>query len=455
MRSRLLLLLLGLGVALGVHAAESAALCLPAGEPSGRWSDAAALGGFRVAAVDSGERVIVTAEGARWHLRAVDARGGVHDATVPVPVTAQAREDLVWLARSLLKPSGEGGWGPPRTAYTPLPVAPVPRAVAPPPQQAAVASSSTSSPKSSPSSSPVASRPAAPRAPASRPAAKATASEDASLWLAPPELPALPVSGSSPWSGVPPAALAAPPLAALPVAALPVAAPLVAAPPVAALPVAALPVAAPPVAGMPVAAMPVAAVPSASVASVAAPSAASGSLAELASPPRLGLATGLGGALGYRGDTGLGVALRLDVVAELRWLRISASGTWQPEAMLDALGAERRASQFGFGGGLGWMGAGRVRPLAMVESGVALRRYTQANLIVADLAVPFAGVRAGARWSLSPEVLLEPYAALYMDLMPVTFETEEGRTAASWGAGSVGVTVLGQFGANSRLNSEE
>jgi hypothetical protein len=203
--------------------------------------------------------------------------------------------------------------------------------------------------------------------------------------------------------------------------------------------------------------MPVAAVPlaSASVASVAAPSAASGSLAELASPPRLGLATGLGGALGYRGDTGLGVALRLDVVAELRWLRISASGTWQPEAMLDALGAERRASQFGFGGGLGWMGAGRVRPLAMVESGVALRRYTQANLIVADLAVPFAGVRAGARWSLSPEVLLEPYAALYMDLMPVTFETEEGRTAASWGAGSVGVTVLGQFGANSRLNSEE
>ena len=445
MRSRLLLLLLGLGLALGVHAAESAALCLPAGEPSGRWSDAAALGGFRVAAVDSGERVIVTSEGARWHLHAVDARGGVHDATVPVPVTAQAREDLVWLARSLLKPSGEGGWGPPRTAYTPLPVAPVPRAVAPP--QAAVASSSASSPKSSPKSLPVASRPAAPRAPASRPAAKANASEDASLWLAPPEAPALPVSGSSPWAGAPPAALPAPPLAALPVAA----------PPVAAMPVAAPLVAAMPVAAMPVAAVPVAAVPSASasVASVAAPSAASGSLAERASPPRLGLATGLGGALGYRGDTGVGVALRLDVVAELRWLRISASGTWQPGAMLDALGAERRASQFGFGGGLGWMGAGRVRPLVMVESGVALRRYTQANLIVADLAVPFAGVRAGARWSLSPEVLLEPYAAVYMDLMPVTFETEAGRSAASWGTGSVGVTVLGQFGANFRANSEE
>ena len=64
-------------------------------------------------------------------------------------------------------------------------------------------------------------------------------------------------------------------------------------------------------------------------------------------------------------------------------------------------------------------------------------------------------VRAGARWSLSPEVLLEPYAAVYMDLMPVTFETEAGRSAASWGTGSVGVTVLGQFGANSRANSEE
>jgi hypothetical protein len=50
------------------------------------------------------------------------------------------------------------------------------------------------------------------------------------------------------------------------------------------------------------------------------------------------------------------------------------------------------------------------------------------------------------RWSLTPEVLLEPYAALYMDLMPVTFETEGGRTAASWGAGSVGVIVLGHFG---------
>jgi hypothetical protein len=155
---------------------------------------------------------------------------------------------------------------------------------------------------------------------------------------------------------------------------------------------------------------------------------------------------GVGGAVGYRGDTGVGVALRLDVVAETRWLRVSASGTWQPGAMLDALGAERRASQFGFGGGLGWMGAGRVRPLGMVESGVALRRYTQANLIVADLAVPYAGVRAGARWSVSSEVLLEPYAALYMDLMPVTFETEAGRTAASWGMGSVGLVVLGHFG---------
>jgi len=178
-------------------------------------------------------------------------------------------------------------------------------------------------------------------------------------------------------------------------------------------------------------------------------------LAELALPARPRLATGLGGALGYRGDTGLGVALRLDVVAEVRWLRISASGTWQPGAMLDTLGAERRAAQFGFGGGLGWMGTGRVRPLAMVESGVGFRRYTQANLIVADVAVPFAGVRGGVRWSLTPEVLLEPYAALYMDLMPVTFETEAGRTAASWGTGSVGVTVLGQFGANSRASSEE
>ena len=435
MRSRLLLLL-GLGLALGVHAAESAALCLPAGEPSARWSDAAALGGFRVAAVDSGERVIVTAEGARWHLHAVDARGGVHDATVPVPVTAQAREDLVWLARSLLKPSGEGGWGPPRTAYAPArdvagpvaagpvgagPVAAGPRAVAPP--QAAVASSSASSPKSSPKSSPPASRPAAPRAPASRPAAKATVSEDASLWLASPEVPALPVSGSSPWAGVPPAALAAPPSAAMPVAAMPVAA-------------------------MPVDAMPLASVASASVSSVAISSAASGpsSLAELAAPPRLGLATGVGGAVGYRGDTGVGVALQLDVVAELGWLRIGASGTWQPGAMLDGLGADRRTAQFGFGGGLGWMGTGRLRPLAMVESGVGFRRYTQANLIVADVAVPFAGVRGGVRWSLTPEVLLEPYAALYMDLMPVTFETEGGRTAASWGAGSVGVIVLGHFG---------
>ena len=99
MRSRLLLLLLGLGLALGVLAAESAALCLPAGEPSARWSDAAALGGFRVAAVDSGERVIVTAEGARWHLHAVDARGGE-----PLPRPSGKAAILPWFS---LCPSSE------------------------------------------------------------------------------------------------------------------------------------------------------------------------------------------------------------------------------------------------------------------------------------------------------------------------------------------------------------
>ena len=449
MRSRLLLLLLlGLGLALEVQAAASAALCLPAGEPSARWSDAAALGGFRVAAVDSGERVIVTAEGARWHLHAVDARGGVHDATVPVPVTAQAREDLVWLARSLLKPSGESGWGPPRTAYTPARDVAVPVAVVPVAVGALAVAPMPSTP--TPSTRPPSTRPPSARPPSARPpsgppqaAVSATDSaaglEDAPLWVATLDVPALPVSGASPWAGAPPAAPAPPPAAPAPPPAAPAPPPVVPAPPPAAP-------APPPVASpLPVAA----ALADTSVAPL--PS----SLVLRAAPQRLGLATGVGGAFGYRGDTGLGVALRLDVVADLRWLRISASGTWQPGAMLDALGPERRASQFGFGGGLGWMGTGRVRPLGMVEGGVALRRYTQANLIVADLAVPFAGVRAGVRWSLTPEVLLEPYAAVHMDLMPVTFETEGGRTAASWGAGSVGVTVLGQFGTKSRVSSEE
>lgn len=111
-RSASLALALLFALALGRAAwgAPSAVLSLPPGEPASEWTEAASLGGFRLGLESTGDRVQITVDGARWRIHVVDADGVVHDVVVTAPGSSQAREDLVWLARSLLTPVAHGGW---------------------------------------------------------------------------------------------------------------------------------------------------------------------------------------------------------------------------------------------------------------------------------------------------------------------------------------------------------
>ncbi len=114
------------------QAAPAMTMTLPVGTALGAWAEAAALGGFRLGADAAGPHVAITADAAGWHLHAVDAAGVTRDAVVAAPGSSQDREDLVWLARSLLTPVGQGGWGavsaPADPVATATPLPPVPSA---------------------------------------------------------------------------------------------------------------------------------------------------------------------------------------------------------------------------------------------------------------------------------------------------------------------------------------
>ena len=94
----------------GAWAAGRPELVLPATEDPANWADAVGLGGFDIGSRAVVPRVDVTVDAVGWHLKATDAAGHVRDATVPPPKDAQGREDMVWLARSLLTPASSSRW---------------------------------------------------------------------------------------------------------------------------------------------------------------------------------------------------------------------------------------------------------------------------------------------------------------------------------------------------------
>ncbi|MFZ5481797.1 MAG: hypothetical protein ACOZNI_33860, partial [Myxococcota bacterium] len=131
-------------------AAAAIPVALPLSESPATWEQALALGGFTVGTAQSGPQVSLANQGEYWLLRVRDANGKVQEVNVLPPVTQQDREDIVWLAMSLLKPAGGGStWSDvPTQVSTPTPVpsptppppkAPTKPAVTPPPATTATA----------------------------------------------------------------------------------------------------------------------------------------------------------------------------------------------------------------------------------------------------------------------------------------------------------------------------
>lgn len=100
---------------------------LPPGEDPSQWLKPLSLAGLAPGGPGGGAWVELRDEGSRWRLRVQDSAGLVRETTVAEPGSPQAREDVAWLAASLLKPAS--------TSSRTLPVAPgLPPPPAPPPR---------------------------------------------------------------------------------------------------------------------------------------------------------------------------------------------------------------------------------------------------------------------------------------------------------------------------------
>lgn len=124
------------GLLLLVTAALAAVpVLLPPTEDPALWLKPLSLAGLEPGARGAGSFVELRDEGARWRLRVLDSAGLLREATVAEPTTAAAREDIAWLAASLLKPASPTS----RTLPTapgldlPPPPPPTPTRVRPPP----------------------------------------------------------------------------------------------------------------------------------------------------------------------------------------------------------------------------------------------------------------------------------------------------------------------------------
>ncbi len=85
-----------------VALAEPAVLVLPPGESPDLWRTPATLVGLELGSAGTGPQVSVEVHGASLRLVARDSQGNQKAMTVPAPRTAAEREDLLWLAVSLV-----------------------------------------------------------------------------------------------------------------------------------------------------------------------------------------------------------------------------------------------------------------------------------------------------------------------------------------------------------------
>lgn len=88
-----------------LHAALAAVpFQLPAGEVVADWAAPMALAGFAPGPAGAAPSVILEPDGGAWRLVVVDVDGGHHTTRVVPPRSSREREDLVWVAQSLINP---------------------------------------------------------------------------------------------------------------------------------------------------------------------------------------------------------------------------------------------------------------------------------------------------------------------------------------------------------------
>ncbi|MBN1337163.1 MAG: hypothetical protein JXB39_14480, partial [Deltaproteobacteria bacterium] len=104
---------------------------LPPGQAATEWQDALSLAGFRAAQGSADVMLVPAASG--WTLRVRDPSGRVREVAVPTVRTAEDRENVAWLAKSLLRTSvtvdlglSDTGGSAPETAHAWDAVAPSP-----------------------------------------------------------------------------------------------------------------------------------------------------------------------------------------------------------------------------------------------------------------------------------------------------------------------------------------
>ncbi len=376
-------------------ATPTAVLTLPPGERASDWSEAATLGGFRLSTDTSGTRVLVTVNAGGWRLHVVDASGVTHEATVVPPRSPEEREDLIWLARSLLTPVSAVGWGMTspaptpamRVTVTPAAPRPAPPSVRTPPVVAAP-KPRPASPAGTPPPAPVPIPAAAPTAPS--PTAPAVT---------------VPVVDST----APPAVADA---TALPVSIAP-----------------------PPLPDPPTDPNPEATVALVPTSETRVPLSGSANVS-----------VGVAGMVGYRADIGIAVGLRVAASGHIGWLRLGAAVDWQPSTALDALNQERAVSEFGVTAELGWEGKGRVRPAVLPMGGMAVRRFTQGTLVVDRVPTPQLGLRTALGWEVRPGVIIEPWVSTTFDLRRIELDVAGDRETLGGQTGRAGLTLLARFG---------
>jgi hypothetical protein len=384
---------------------------LPPGEEPAEWATALDLAGFDIGSGRPG--VEVRADGDRWVLLVWDASGGVRSAEVTRPASARAREDLVWLAASLLREADVPAGRTPAMPAVPLPPPripsePVARPIGGRGARRAVGPAPSSGPDTHPLAHvppPLADGSAAPTPPSAAPPADATPADSAVA----PAIVAPPIS-----TVAPPNSAVAPPNSAV-------------APTNSAV--------APRISG--VATPPFSAVAPSAVAppaSAAAPPAAT--IAD-ARPP-LDLSASFAGILTFRAGASVaaGGALAITISRANTWIEADAA-LLAPSAVTSLEPSDSLA--FGsFALTAGWAPAtGRARP--HLGAGLTLQRVTFREDGYAPLAawVPAPHADAGIALALAPHLALDAGLRATWDTREITFVaedaplTEVGRVATS------------------------
>lgn len=417
-------------------AAAGVPLVLPPSEDPADWATIARIAGFELSTTLAGPGAQLTRGSNGWVLVVRDSRGVRHETPVEAPSDATDREDLVWLATSLLDPLGDAGASAP---VTPKPAAPAasPTVVSTPTPAASKPSSAPSKPSSTASRTPPASSTASRTPPPSSTASTA------------PTPPTTPPASTPPTP--PPAPPPSPPLTASATTSPPAATEPTATTNTTPVPTEPAPSAEPPSATAAVVAEAVATPPPVEPLSTAPASAPKPILIlDDPTPPDQPVYAWLR----TNGDATLRVGASPAVVgggalgAGYGPVRLGLAVSYTTPARLPALGDTETYDGVDVAGVLCWQPQGRIAPVLGVGAGASLRRYVMDSTTIDSATIPFVTADLGLSIGLLPALALTPHAGAVVDLSPTYLSKGSANLEPSLVAARIGLTVDVVLGAD-------